>query len=210
MCGVQVTLFGASRKCACSSGSLQLQIRRGSNATSCCRVWLEKLPTAQRFSLALTCSQNECQVVMPPKNSLVPDPQPGLDSDGRHWEYAIKLTCGRIPCNTDSAYKRREHVQKKLSGKHRHVAPPLWQHHHRGDTFPRPGVNDLRGIPFWYSHEGFESQLPAVGARQQLGANSCQCLCLAVPMSRQPTRGAHKLLLRPHSSLLTLRSACAA
>jgi len=178
---------------------LQLQIRRGSNATSCCRVWLEKLPTAQRFSLALTCSQHECQVVMPPKNSLVPDPQPGLDSDGRHWEYTIKLTCGHIACSADSACKRREHVQKKLSGKHRQVAPPLWQR--RGDTFPRPG---LRGIPFWYSHEGFESQLPAVGARQHL------CLCLAVPMSRQPTRGAHKLLLRPHSSLLTLRSACAA
>jgi len=29
------------------------------------------------------------------------------------------------------------------------------------DTFPRPEVNDLRGIPFWYSHEGFECQLPA-------------------------------------------------
>jgi len=76
------------------------------------------------------------------------------------------------------------------------------------DTFPRPEVNDLRGILFWYSHEGFESQLPAVGARQHL------CLCLAVPMSRQPTRctqaGAHKPLLRPHSSLLTLRSTCAA
>ncbi len=118
MCGVQVTLFGASRKCACSSGlSLQLQIRRGSNATSCCRIWLEKLPTAQRFSLALTCSQHECQVVMPPKNSLVPDPQPGLDS-----KYTIKLTCGHIACNADSANKRREHVQKKLSGKHRQVA----------------------------------------------------------------------------------------
>ncbi len=122
-----VCKFGASRKCACSSESLQLQIRRGSNATSCCRVWLEKLPTAQRFSLALTCSQHECQVVMPPKNSLVPDPQPGLDSDGRHWEYTIKLTCGHIACNADSAYKRREHLQKELSGKHRQVAPPLWQ-----------------------------------------------------------------------------------
>jgi len=93
-------------------------------------------------------------------------------------------------------------VQKKLSGKHRQVAPPLWQR--RGDTFPRLEVNDLRRIPFWYSHEGFESQLPAVGARQHL------YLGLAVPMLRQPTRGAHKVLLRPHSSLLTLRSACAA
>jgi len=74
--------------------------------------------------------------ILCPKNSLVPDPQPGLDSDGRHWEYTIKLTCGHIACNADSANKRREHVQKKLSGKHRQVAPPLWQR--RGDTFPRP------------------------------------------------------------------------
>jgi len=72
------------------------------------------------------------------KEQLSPDPQPGLDSDGRHWEYTIKLTCGHIACNADSEYKRREHVQKKLSGKHRQVAPPLWQR--RGDTFPRAEV----------------------------------------------------------------------
>jgi len=78
-------------------------------------------------------------------------------------------------------------IERSSTGRRRHCCGSVAAHG-IDDTFPRP--DDLRGMTSAGFHsgilmEGFESQLPAVGVRQHL------CLCLELPMSRQPTRSAH-------------------